>query len=1136
MATDAPRGHQKRVAQPTAPSGAPPLPQKRRWWLWLTLAAIAVIVWLLPVVVVHTPLLHWILGKATADLNGTVTVGSASLGWLSPVVVENVEVKDAKGRTVLSLPNAAGDRSLAAILCNYTNLGQFTLDGPKVSIVLSDDGSNVEDMLAKYLAPKEEKEKSSTKISVGVKIVDASVAVTEERTGLGWRIDKLGLGVDMVDGTDGPMNVDVSAEFSDPRRPGKLKAGVKMASGAGEATLSAEQIPLAMFRALVARFSPGTLLAGQLSSTLHASWGGAGGKNSVQADVDLDGFACGSPILQGDAVQLERCHAGGQVSWQADRVQIEKASVECDFGNVSLDSTLLLGEKGGFAIDTLLQQQYELSGRLDLARLAQTLPNTLHLRREVQVKSGQVRFSLGSRPGQEGMAWDGQLDAANITATAGGRPVAWARPVSLAIKAHETPAGPVVDALTCESDFLKLHANGTPDALAASLSFNLKQLADQLGQFVDFGTMQLSGEGMGNFNWKRSPSPQFAADAEVHLAKFQLALPNQPPWHEDELVAIVSAKGQTDLSADTRIDAATVSIKAGADQFDVQLIEAVKDLRNGGVWPVRLRAQGQLQNWPGRLAAWLPMNAWQIAGAYAIEAEGTGSKDRVDLRDVKVAAAPLIVSSSWLHINEPRVDAAVVGSWNQQQRRLLLAPATLNCATIEIKADNFVLAMPDGAAMETSGTLNYQGDVGRLRQWFASPAKAIAWQLAGQLRGSAQLREAAGTIHGETTTEVLNLAVVDATGQQAQEPSVRLTAHGDYNSQAGTMQIEQIEVVSDAINAKIAGRVAPVSGENNAQIEGQIGYDLERMSGLLRPWLGLGVRMTGKNSSVVSYRGPCAVDRALATGKAAAGLRWDSINAYGVQVGPGELKAAMADGIAQIEPLDLAVSQGRLHLAPRVRLTPDPIELTLPAGPLAQQIQIDPAMCGASLKYMIPSLAGVTAARGAFSIDLDGCRIPLGDPAKGELAGRFTIHSMEVGPGALTSELGVLLSRASPANLRPNSVVPFRMVNGRVYHDGLELMFPEFSIRTRGSVGLDQTLAVEAEMPVPPKWLGNNPMIPQTVRNQTIRVPIAGTLAKPQLDQRVMQDLTRQFIQKAAGNVIEGGLNNGLNQLFGPKK
>jgi hypothetical protein len=79
-------------------------------------------------------------------------------------------------------------------------------------------------------------------------------------------------------------------------------------------------------------------------------------------------------------------------------------------------------------------------------------------------------------------------------------------------------------------------------------------------------------------------------------------------------------------------------------------------------------------------------------------------------------------------------------------------------------------------------------------------------------------------------------------------------------------------------------------------------------------------------------------------------------------------------------------------------------------------------------------------------------------------------------------------------------------------------------------------MAIMAEMPVPPKWSQSNPIAAKALQGQTIRVPIGGTLSKPQLDQKVMQDLTRQFMQKAAENMIQGEMNKQLDRLFGPKK
>lgn len=1143
--TEARREHRRLSTTSTKPAaeeaGASRRPRGRSWRLVVVLALLAVLLGLLPNIIGSTPLFSLILDRATADLKGSVTVESVSLGWFSPIAVRGVEVKDAENKPVLSLPAAAGDRTLASLLWNYSDLGVFRLESPKLSLVLRDNGSNAENLLAKCLATDETKEsKSTTKLGFAVEIVDGSLSVTDDRTNQTWKVEKIAAHFEMPSGPEGPIAAKLSVELPDARRPGKLAVNAKMAAGAGDVKVNAASVPLAMFRALAARFSPGTTCDGRLTSDLTASWGGPAGKNSLQADLSAEAFSLVTPALQNDQVQLERLHAACLVSWQADRLNIETSSIDCDVGNASLASTVRLDQPNGFSTDSLLHQQHKLAGQVDLARLARILPATLRLRQQVEIKSGQVQLAFNSQPEPQGMKWHGQLEAANLTATASGSQIAWERPMSMMFDAHETTDGPVVDTVRCESDFLKVHAAGTADDLAASMTFNLKQLSDQLGQFVDLGAMQLAGEGWGNLNWKRSARQEFGADCEIRLQKFQLAMPNQPPWQEADLVAILSAKGQTNLGVETRIDTATLSVKTADDQIDARIVRPVADLRNGGVWPFHVQAQGQLQNWPGRLAAFLPTKDCRLTGGYAMEADGTASIESVDLRQVRAAAAPLIVASPWLNMNEPRLDVAATAAWNQQQRRLQIEPGNLTCATAIVQANNIVLAVPQKGPMELAGTLKYQGDLARIRAWFGDPQKPSTWQLAGQFGGTAQVHQSAGVIRGETTNDVSNLAVVDASGQQFQEPRVRLVASGSYSDQDGVIQLEQCELTSDVLAGNIAGRVAPVSGENDAQLEGKIGYDLERLAGLLRPYLGSGVRIAGRSSSPVSYRGP--LDRTK--GQTAASVRWDWANIYGFQVGPGELKATMANGVLQVAPLDIVVSQGRMHLAPTVRLSPDPMELTMPAGPVAQQIQIDPVLCATMLKYVAPILADVATAEGTFSLALgdpegrrNPCRIPLGEPAKGDLCGQFIVHSIEVGPGPLVRALAVVLGREVPAKLRKESVVQFQMVQGRVYHQGLELIFPEFTVRTYGSVGVaDQTLAIMAEMPVPPKWIEKNPAAAQALRGETIQIPIGGTLSKPQLDQRVLENLTRRFLQKAAENVIEGEVNRQLDRLFGPQK
>jgi hypothetical protein len=262
-------------------------------------------------------------------------------------------------------------------------------------------------------------------------------------------------------------------------------------------------------------------------------------------------------------------------------------------------------------------------------------------------------------------------------------------------------------------------------------------------------------------------------------------------------------------------------------------------------------------------------------------------------------------------------------------------------------------------------------------------------------------------------------------------------------------------------------------------------------------------------------------------------VRWTRGQVYGFSLGPGQLAVALANGALQIQPLDLAVSDGRVRLSPLVRIAPEPAELHVEPGRVVENVRINRRMCDSFLQYIAPALAGVATAEGRFSIELGACRIPLDAPEQGELTGRMIVHSVTIGPGPLIYELAVLLGRASPAKLTRESVIPFRLAGGRVYHSGLELVFPDLTIRTNGSVGLDQTLELMAEMPIPPKWRGKHELLDSALRDQVIRVPIRGTLSKPQLDRKTIEQLSQRFLENAARNVLQDGLNRGLQQLFG---
>ena len=82
----------------------------------VALLLVIVLVWIAPWVVAATGLCNTVLARIFSDLRGTVTCGSASFGWFSPVTIADVSIVDLDGNTVLSAAQVTSDKSLLVFI------------------------------------------------------------------------------------------------------------------------------------------------------------------------------------------------------------------------------------------------------------------------------------------------------------------------------------------------------------------------------------------------------------------------------------------------------------------------------------------------------------------------------------------------------------------------------------------------------------------------------------------------------------------------------------------------------------------------------------------------------------------------------------------------------------------------------------------------------------------------------------------------------------------------------------------------------------------------------------------------------------------------------------------------------------
>lgn len=1177
-----------------------PAPQKSRRWVRrvIMLSALVALVWAAPIIVAKGPWRNALLGWALADLRGTATVGSCSLGWFSAVQATDIEIRGEDGELILSAPSLSSDKPLLSLLLNLNDLGGFRCEQPKLNVIVRDDGSNLEDALATWLEPKDKPPTATPALSLTIH--DGQITLTDTAArdivgGAKWQIEALQVALALPRDAGQPLELEADASLPQPKTRGQLALKLKLVppsttasaladdaanakapqatAAPGELKLDTSAFPLALCQAILRRALPGSQLAGSLDAHLAAKWGSddAGAPQAaVDGQLTTTNFLLAGPWLNDDRLQLARLDVPLKLARQGNQLRVERCELVCDAGSISCQGTVdqidRVTQSSGFSAcaNAAAHAIGEVKGQIDLAKLAALLPRTLRIREGTQIESGQINLQLASQPQGEHWAATGRIETTRLVANDQGRQFAWEHPLSINAKAHDGPQGPEIEQLTGQSDFLSFQGAGTLDRFELTASYDLARLADELGRFVDLGELKLAGTGRSRVNFQRDAKGQFDASGELQAENFQLARAGTPPWIEQRLTVTAGAAGLLEGSQPRRVDRAQLRVESGLDQLTATLRDAVAEPSAQSHWPLALRLQGQVARWLQRVEPWIGSpGAWQLDGQADLDVQAVCSVDEVEIQKAQLDVERLHVWGNGMFIDEPRVQVRGTAHWTSKDGRLQLTDASVATSAFSAQAQEAVIALGDSFSLDRVGNISLRADLARLQSWFRDPSEPVGLQLAGRCEGKLQVAHAQSATSATLDTVINDLVATPKSGQPWRERQVRITGKAAYDNAADNVQLTNFIVASDALKVDASGQVTRVSHEREAQLTGKLDYDLEQITKILQPFVGEGVRLTGRESRTFELSGPLAsampataasvaaarpVTAKGAAGNGAAsqpvddfawlarlsgraGLGWKTADIYGFPIGQADIDARLNDGTLRISPLDLAVSEGRLKLAPTVRFSPSPAELYLPAGPLAEQVRITPEMCSQGLMYIAPVLAGVTQAEGRFSINMDGCRLPLADFASGDAAGKLTVHTVEIGPGPLVQELAVLLGHASPAKLKRESQVEFRLVQGRVYHRGLELVFPDLTIRTYGSVGLDKTVAIMAEMPVPPKWIGNNPL-GNALKDQTIQLPIAGTLSKPKIDVKVLDKLAAQFIRKQGEGLLRNELNKQLDRLI----
>jgi translocation and assembly module TamB len=1140
MATVTERRTRRTASVPESPTSQK---QRRPWRFRMLTSAIVLLtlVALLPAIVSRTPLAGWLVSRASADLHGKASVGSIHLGWLSAPVLADIEIRDAEDRSLLAIEHVRAERSLLYLLLNPSDLGRIRVEKPALSITYDGSGTNLEEVFGELL------NSGSTESNTAAELVvtDGTVTLTDTRSSQTWQVDEFELTASLPADERSSIDLRASGRVADAEHAGRfatelalnrsvVRADPLSAIEALEAEL--ENTPLELLAPLVARSMPDAELGGRLSAfaKCEVTGGSIQPEMAIQLTAVVDDFVLAGGGLKGDRLTIDQLEVGGRAAWRGRLIDVERLRVQTELGSAVVTGGFNLPDDSlSTLLKSLAEQTYRIEAGLNLAALAAQLPNTLRLQEGMRIQSGDATIVLESRRAGDRMHWDGHADISRLSAERLGRQISWPEPIRASLSASKSAEGLSIEHLECLAKHLKINASGTPDRVDASLDFDLAGLTEEASQLIDLGGLRLSGDGRGRFQWRRQSQQEYVADGNLQIEGFGLALGDKSGWSEEKLQLQVDAQGPIHNVAGIAVLSGKVQLDVGEDQVTATLAEPVKDLGSAPSYPVDLHTQGDLARWSTRLQPLLPLGDWQMVGRLTATGRVDYGAELTTVRNAKIHVQEFTVRSPQLNFYDPEVELLVgQAEWFPSKNRLEIPSASLAGQTVGVGVEPFAIAWSGGELSELNGTVAVRTTLDRIQQWgTATVTEPPKWMLRGNMTGRSTFQTEEGKVAFNAGTTIEQFAAYHQSGKKLEESKIRMTAKGQYDPEANALEVQTAKLESGLVGADASGTVDLGSERARIDLDGQYKYDLVRLSEMGRMHLELPLFAAGHGTSPFSYHGPIS----LAEAEAGLGLSWTSAEISGFLIGPGELDAQIAGGTARANPIVLDVSEGRMALTPQVTFSEEGSVLNVEPGRVAERIRISPRMCEGALQFIAPPLAGVATAEGTFSIEMEQCRIPLDAPEKGDLSGRMVIHAVSIGPGPLIRELATALGFGRTAQLSRESVVPFRMVDGRVYHRDLELIFPEVTMKTYGSVGLDQSLALIVEMPIPDKWRSGNQMLDRVVQNQMLRLPIGGSLQEPTIDRRELERQAGQFLQGAVRNVLEDQLNRQLERLLQPR-
>ena len=962
----------------------------------------------------------------------------------------------------------------------------------------------------------------------------------------------------------------------------------KLSLNSINASVQSQQLPMSIVGPFVQRFIGPTRVAGNLDCAVVAAYDLK--NSSVAATVESLNLSelqlTAAEIMGNDVFHLASASANGKINLSPALLSADNFKFNTDVGEVNADGTFDLNQLNQLSSASAARAtDFQMDGKLDLAGLIKMLPNTFHTHQDLTLESGSATFHVGSQTQVDGRQLVLNLDTANLKANRAGQAIVWNEPIRLVGNVVESNGTFALQRLQCISDFFTVNGSANFFEGVFDVDGDLSLLTDRLSDFVDLQSFAIQGILAGKFGWQlrdRSGSGatlQSFATAQDRpmevIGDFKITNPviqmaGLPDWKQPQVDLKMSATLVSLATGDFALQQAGVRANLGSEQFIASLAEPVGNVATNETWRFNTQAVGDLGGLVRHVQNFVDLGPINAQGATNITCLTTLSGNSLDVSNFKYDLRDVAFDGFSLIIQEPQVNGDAHLTYDLNTGIIDLKEVTLSSRALSANGQNVQIIVADN--IQINGDVRFRADVNRAADWIQmSPTEdSVFWF--GDAQGSLQMASDAQGIGANIDIRIADLTAGRKTGRVNSgsnafrtvsaatsmstlwtEKSVDLRGGLKLSNDFDSILFQKMQLQANSIAANVNGTITELSGRMLADLNGAWNPRWEMINALLDVYTGRTVQLAGQGEQPLLVRGPLfpTSEQTAATNayispalQASTRIAWSQGSVLDIPINGSQVDVIVDQGVAAVQTGEIEFAGGKIQLSPQIDLRSDQPVLYLDRKRIMDNIELTPETAQTILKYINPLAADATAAEGKFSIDSQGVKVPLFDPMKMEANAIVTLHNVRVGAGPLAQQL-IGQAKQLQTLIRPDKVndrnydtwlemseqtVPVNVKDGRVYHDGLKFSHDDILVLTKGSVGLDQTVNMVAEIPISDDWLSGNKYL-AGLKGQSISIPVTGTVSKPVLDRSAIQNFSRQIAQQAAS----GAINKVVQDKLAPK-